>query len=218
MICLEHVTKRYRGPSGDVMAINDISLNVTPGEFISIRGPSGSGKSTLLSVAGALTTATSGRVVVAGQDLGVLSSAGRAQLRAEHIGFVFQMFYLLPYLNVRDNILAAASRNHDAASDAVHLLDRFGLAHRLTHRPAELSAGERQRVAIARALINRPQIILADEPTGNLDVASAGAVLNHLADFHRGGGTLVLVTHDAAAAQRASRQLALDAGRLLPTA
>jgi putative ABC transport system ATP-binding protein len=214
MILFEHVTKRYRGPADEVTALADVTLHVAPGEFVSVRGPSGSGKSTLLSIAGALTTATTGRVVVAGEELASLSSAGRARLRAERIGFVFQMFYLLPYLNVRDNVLAAANGNHDAASDAVYLLDRFGLAHRLMHRPAELSAGERQRVAIARAMINRPQIILADEPTGNLDAVSAAAVLDHLADFHRAGGTLVLVTHDAAAAQRANRQLVLDAGRL----
>jgi ABC-type lipoprotein export system ATPase subunit len=219
MIQLEHVTKVYHGGDGEIRALDDVTLEVAAGEFAAIRGPSGSGKSTLLAVMGALTTPTFGRVNVAGSDLGALSPAARARFRAENIGFVFQLFHLLPYLNVLENVLAAASgEGQERVLRAMDLLERFGLGSRLAHRPAELSVGERQRTALARALLNQPKIVLADEPTGNLDAASAAAVLDALSEFHREGGTLVIVTHDEAVAQRSGRTLTLAAGRLGPAA
>jgi putative ABC transport system ATP-binding protein len=155
-------------------------------------------------------------VVVTGEDLTAASPATRARLRAERIGFVFQMFHLLPYLTVLDNVRAAAFTGQQAAAQqrALSLLGRFRLGDRLRHRPAELSAGERQRVAIARALVNRPRLILADEPTGNLDPDSASTVLDLLAEFHRDGGTVLLVTHQQRAADYAQRTVVLRDGAI----
>ena len=217
MLQFENVTKTYDTAKGPVHALLDLTLHVEPGEFVTVRGPSGCGKSTLLTLAGGLATPTSGRVSFAAADLASLSSADRAALRAEKIGFVFQLFHLLPYLNVLDNVVAAAlpGKEAEARENAHKSLERFGLADRLTHRPGELSAGERQRVAMARALLNRPRLILADEPTGNLDPESATIVLDILADFNRDGGTVLLVTHDERAAGYGGRSLRLDAGRLV---
>ena len=217
MLRFENVTKTYDTAKGPVHALLDLSLHVRPGEFVAVQGASGCGKSTLLTLAGGLATPTAGRVSLAGADLAAVSSADRARLRAEKIGFVFQMFHLLPYLNVLDNVVAAAlpGQETEAREDARQSLERFGLADRLTHRPGELSAGERQRVAMARALLNRPDLILADEPTGNLDPDSATVVLDILADFNRDGGTILLVTHDQRAAGYGSRSVQLDAGRLV---
>ena len=214
MIHFDNVSKTYRTADGPVHALSDVSIDVDPGEFVAVRGPSGCGKSTLLMIAGGLATPTAGRVVVAGVDLPSASAAALARFRAEQIGFVFQMFHLLPYLTVLENVAAAAMPDGeaDARVRAVELLERFQLADRLKHRPAELSAGERQRVAIARAMVNRPRLILADEPTGNLDPASAADVLELLAEFHGTGGTVLLVTHQESAAERAQRTVRLCRG------
>ncbi len=237
MIHLENVSKIYRTADGPVHALSGLSMDVGQGEFVAVRGPSGCGKSTLLMIAGGLGMPTSGRVVVAGEDLPAISSAARARFRARRIGFVFQMFHLLPYLTVLENVTAAitkprpsvapnatkprpsvAPHHKPAARDrATELLEKFQLADRLRHRPAELSAGECQRVAIARALVNRPQLILADEPTGNLDPESAATVLDLLADFHRQGGTVLLVTHQERAAGYAERTILLRAGSIAGT-
>jgi len=216
MIQLENVSKTYTTADGPVHALADVSLHVETGEFVAVRGPSGCGKSTLLLLAGGLAEATSGRVIVAGEDLQAISAASLTQFRAERIGFVFQMFHLLPYLTVLDNVAAAAlpGQHVEGRRRAGELLEKFGLAHRLRHRPAELSAGERQRVAVARALVNRPQLILADEPTGNLDPESATSVLELLSDFHREGGTVLLVTHEEQAAGCAQRAILLRDGKL----
>ena len=149
-----------------------------------------------------------------------MSAAERAQIRADSIGFVFQMFHLLPYLNVLDNVLVASRPDNRAASReyASELLESFGLTNRRFHRPGQLSAGERQRVAMARALLNRPQLLLADEPTGNLDDQNAGSVLDLLAEFHTSGGTILLVTHHENAAARAERSIGLENGRLVEPA
>ncbi len=213
MIQLESVSKVYHTSNGDVRAIDDLTLHVARGEFVAVRGPSGCGKSTLLSLIGGLTQPTSGQVVVDGGDLGRMSSAQCAAFRAEHLGFVFQMFHLLPYLNVLQNVLVAADSGKK--QQARELLDQFRLGERLTHRPSELSAGERQRVAMARALLNGPSLLLADEPTGNLDPDNARGVLDLLVDFHTGGGTILLVTHEDFASERAQRTILLDAGRLV---
>jgi ABC-type lipoprotein export system ATPase subunit len=213
VICFQHVSKVYETPQGPVTALADVSLDVAPGEFVAVRGPSGCGKSTLLMLAGGIASPTCGHVIVDGLNLGTLSSQQRARFRAEAVGFVFQMFHLLPYLSVLDNVLVAATRAR-ARLKAGELLERFQLGHRLQHRPAQLSVGERQRVAIARALLNEPRLVLADEPTGNLDPANAAGVLEILSDFHRGGGTVLLVTHDESAASQAERVVTLLEGRI----
>jgi ABC-type lipoprotein export system ATPase subunit len=214
MIQLQQVSKAYTTSRGTVRALDGISLDVASGEFLAVRGASGSGKSTLLAVVGGLAQPTAGRVTVRGCELTQMSPSQRSQFRAEHIGFVFQMFHLLPYLNVVDNVLLAArSMTPEHKAYALELLDRFGLTERRWHRPAQLSAGERQRVAMARAMLNRPALLLADEPTGNLDDRNAGAVLDLLDQYHTDGGTVVLVTHHADAAARAQRTVTLEAGR-----
>jgi len=217
MIHLENVSKVYRTVREPVYALSGVTLNVAQGEFVAVRGPSGCGKSTLLMIAGGLGRPTSGRVVVAGEDLTTASSAVLAQFRARQIGFVFQLFHLLPYLTVWENVIAAApaGRESPARQRARELLGKFQLAGRIEHHPGELSAGERQRVAIARAMVNRPRLILADEPTGNLDAESAEAVLSLLADFHRDGGTVLLVTHQQQAADYAQRTILLRSGAIV---
>ncbi len=216
MIHLKDVTKTYRTTKGPVHALGGVNLDVEPGEFVAVRGPSGCGKSTLLLITGALAMPTSGTAVVTGEDLTTASKSALTRLRGENIGFVFQMFHLLPYLTVLDNVATAAVPGHRAGARnrAAELLDQFRLAGRLTHRPAELSAGERQRVAIARAMVNRPKIVLADEPTGNLDPDGAAGVLDLLKDFHADGGTILLVTHQESAARYAQRTVLLSDGMI----
>ncbi len=218
MIHLEGVTKVYRTANGPVSALAGIDLEVPPGQFVVVRGSSGSGKSTLLTLIGALGTPTAGRVVVAGEDLGALGPASRARFRAQRVGFVFQTFQLLPYLTVLDNVALAGPPGREVASRcrAKELLDRFQLTDRISHRPAELSTGECQRVAIARALINQPQLVLADEPTGNLDPENSTTVLEMLAGFHREGGTVLLVTHQERAIHFAQRTVVLKSGSVVP--
>ena len=217
MIQFEHVHKTYRRATSEVAAISDLSFSVDEGEFIAVRGPSGCGKSTLLSLAGGLVLPTQGRILIDGQPVSEMTAAQRSSFRGEKIGFVFQMFHLLPYLTIIENVVVAGSEVASAAvgERAETLLSDFGLTDRLSHRPGELSAGERQRVALARALMNRPRLLHADEPTGNLDPENACGVLELLAQFHKQGGTILLVTHDDRAAAYADRSLALDQGRLV---
>ena len=217
MIQFESVHKTYCTATREVAAIADMSLSVDEGEFIAVRGPSGCGKSTLLSLAGGLVLPTQGRILIDGQPLSEMTAAQRSSFRGEKIGFVFQMFHLLPYLTIIENVVVAAHEVPPAPvrKRAEQLLSDFGLTDRLTHRPGELSAGERQRVALARALLNRPRLLLADEPTGNLDPENAAGVLELLAQFHEQGGTILLVTHHDRAAAYANRSLALDQGRLV---
>jgi putative ABC transport system ATP-binding protein len=216
MIHLEDITKTYRAIDGPVGALSGVTLEVEAGDFVAVRGPSGCGKSTLLMIVGGLGMPSGGKVSVGGIDLVSASSASLTRFRAEKIGFVFQMFHLLPYLTVQENVAAAAlpGSRSQAKSRAAELLEKFNMGHRLEHRPAELSAGERQRVAIARAMFNRPEIILADEPTGNLDEESAAGVLDILSDFHRKGGTILLVTHEQPASDRAARVITMRDGRI----
>ena len=216
LIVLEKVTKTYATRAGQVHALDDVDLEIPKGEFVALRGPSGSGKTTLLMAIAGMLRPSAGTVTVAGEDLYTLSQQERARFRAGQIGFVFQMFHLVPYLNTSENIaLAARGQGSVNREEAVpRLLDQLGLAGRATHKPAELSAGEKQRTAIARALLNRPQLVLADEPTGNLDPDNAATVLKHLADFQRGGGTVVVATHGPAADAFATRNISLRAGRL----
>jgi len=216
MVTLTNVSKVYTKPDGQIRALDGINLTIQRGEFVNARGPSGSGKSTLLLTIGGMIRPTEGQVLFDGIDLYGISSRKRARLRAERIGFVFQTFHLVPYINALENALvprlAAAGTEHH---DAMELLARFQLADRTGHRPAELSTGERQRVALARALMNKPDIILADEPTGNLDPDNAREVMDYLAEFHRGGGTVLVVSHDPLADQYAQRTFIMNRGRLV---
>jgi ABC-type lipoprotein export system ATPase subunit len=214
LLVLENIAKTYEHPDGAVAALVDLSLQVAPGEFVAARGPSGSGKTTLLLAAGGLLQPDEGRVAVNGEDVYSLTPDRRAKLRARDIGFVFQQYHLIPYLTAIENVMAPslAAPLTDARSRANELIERFGLTDRAQHLPAELSAGERQRVALARALLRQPQLLLADEPTGNLDDESAAIVIRTMAEFAEAGGAVLLATHDDNASAQASRIVCLDQG------
>lgn len=216
MISVQDVTKIYNGTRGTVHALDNVSFEVNPGDFVAVQGPSGSGKTTLLLTVGGLLVPDGGSVRVDGQDPYALSHEDRARLRASTIGFVFQQFHLVPYLSVFDNVVAPslAMNQPDAQVRAVELIERFGLSDRMRHVPAELSTGERQRTALARALLNQPKILLADEPTGNIDGDNAVVVLGHMADFARDGGAVILVTHDVRASGYAQRMLTIKEGKI----
>jgi ABC-type lipoprotein export system ATPase subunit len=213
---IEELMKCFDGPRGTVRALGGVSLTAAPGEFVAVQGPSGSGKTTLLLAAGGLLRPTGGRVQIDGEDPYALAPSRRAAWRARTIGFVFQQFHLIPYLSVLENVLAPsiAMPSRAAAERARALVSGLGLADRGAHVPAALSTGERQRVALARALLNRPGLLLADEPTGNLDRDNAALVLDSLHRFAGDGGTVLLVTHDPAAAGCAHRTLHLRDGIL----
>lgn len=216
MVRLDNVSKIYRTPQGEVRSLDSVSLTIRPGEFVVIRGPSGCGKTTLLLTIGAMLRPTSGQVEVQSSDLYAMSARPRAAFRASSIGFVFQMFHLVPYLTVRENVLlsdwGSASPAQQARAD--QLLQELGLTARAQHIPAKLSTGERQRAAIARALLHQPKVILADEPTGNLDPDNASEVFRHLKAFHQKGGTLIVVTHGAVENLGADRIVNLKAGKI----
>ncbi|NLO07757.1 MAG: ABC transporter ATP-binding protein [candidate division WS1 bacterium] len=216
MVRIAKVSKIYRAGNEQVRALDDVSLEVNAGEFAAVQGPSGCGKTTLLLMAGGLLQPDAGSVEVDGEDIYAMSLERRAQFRARKIGFVFQQFHLIPYLSVRDNVLAPtlALPISGAAERVEELLGRFNLTSRAAHTPGELSTGERQRVALARAMLHEPRMILADEPTGNLDEHNAAIVLGALAGFAEDGGTVLLVTHDRMAAGEAGRLVRLDAGKL----
>jgi putative ABC transport system ATP-binding protein len=211
----EHLTKLY--PDGQVNALLDVTLEIRRGEYVAVMGPSGSGKSTLLNMLGALDRPTSGETYFEGRPMSKIPNWNR--LRAQKIGFVFQSFYLLPVLTAMENVqvpMFEAPRSVSArAQRAVELLETVGLGHRVHHPPDKLSVGERQRVAIARALANDPVVLLADEPTGNLDSKSAGGIFDLFAQLHREQEmTIVLVTHDDALGQRAERIVRMQDGRV----
>jgi putative ABC transport system ATP-binding protein len=220
IITAKNLSKIYRAGKVDVPALTNVSFVVAPGEFVSIVGPSGSGKSTLFYILGGLTRATSGSVLIDGIDFAQLTDSRRTELRKTKIGFVFQKFNLLPTLTAQGNIEIAReiAGSHSAQDKELlnHLTDMLGIAGRLDHRPAELSGGEQQRVAIARALITRPAIILADEPTGNLDTANSDAVLKMLRsstkEFKQ---TVLMITHNPEAAAIGDRILHMRDGRML---
>jgi ABC-type lipoprotein export system ATPase subunit len=218
MLRLENVTKTYRTRKETLNALDDVCLDIEAGEFVVIRGPSGSGKTTLLMTLAGMQRPTRGAVLFEDRDLYRMTAAQRACFRARNLGFVFQMFHLVPYLNIAENVLlpAAAAGLADPESRAAELIDKLGLTPRRRHDPTQLSAGEKQRTAVARAMLNEPRVILADEPTGNLDPDNARAVLGHLAEYHKNGGTVVIVTHGAEAARFADRIIHLDAGRIRP--
>lgn len=217
MLRINDISKVYQKSDGTVHALKDVSLHVAEGQFVSIQGSSGSGKTTLLLAAGALLEPTTGTVELDGDDLYAAGTEARAAVRAAKIGFVFQQFHLVPYLSVLENVLSPSlALSGDGADErAEELIGTFGLAHRITHLPSELSAGECQRVALARALLNQPKLVLADEPTGNLDEGNADIVLGALTQFADGGGSVLMVTHSAEVAHRAHRTIRLEAGSIL---
>lgn len=220
IIRVRGLRKVYRTGHVEVEALRGVDLDVPRGEFVSIVGPSGSGKSTLFHIIGGLTPPTGGEVIVAGRDVSAVGDAGRTELRRKYVSFVFQKFNLLPNLTARDNIRTAlyiaglgAGRFDEGL---LNTLDLLGIAGRLDHKPSEMSGGEQQRVAIARALATKPMILLADEPTGNLDSKNSLAVLNLLRDLNqRLGQTILMITHNTEAAEFGHRILHMSDGRIL---
>ena len=219
LIEVRGLRKIYRVGKVDVIALRGVDLDVPAGEFLAIVGPSGSGKSTLFHIIGGLTPATEGSVRIAGQDISSLTDAGRTELRKKKVGFVFQKFNLLPNLTAADNIAIArhiAGRGQTPEPEFEEVLALLGISQRLGHKPAALSGGEQQRVAIARAIVNRPAILLADEPTGNLDSENSAAVLDVMRDLNRRlGQTILMITHNPEAAAFAHRTVRMRDGRIV---
>ncbi len=219
------LSKTYRTGHEELHVLRGVDFAVAEGEWVCILGSSGSGKSTLLHLLGGLDTPDAGTVVFRGQELFELTGPRRDAFRNDHVGFVFQFYHLLPELSALENTLISAmvarslprwaGEGGDVRRRAKELLVELGLGERMKHRPNQLSGGERQRVAIARALINQPDVLLADEPTGNLDKATGARILDLLERLHRQGQTIVMVTHDTAVAQRADRVVKLEAGKVV---
>jgi putative ABC transport system ATP-binding protein len=219
MIRLRNISKSYQRPGeGELKVLKEVSFEVEQGEFVAIVGPSGSGKSTLMNILGLLDTPDSGEYELAGTNVSSLSASEIARTRNSTIGFVFQQFHLLPRTTATENVelplVYSDTINGDTQKRAVDALCRVGLEERLTHYPAELSGGQQQRVAIARALINDPDIILADEPTGNLDQAAGRQIMNLFRELNSAGSTIILITHDPELANQASRVVYIDDGHL----
>ncbi len=217
MLEFKNVSKWFNGTQGKVTAMKEVSFSVRPGDLLAVRGPSGCGKTTLLLTAGGLLRPSDGQMSIDGQDPYALSPEMRSRLRAHTIGFVFQQFHLIPYLTVRQNIMTAslAVPLKEASDRAQQFISRFGLDDRADHVPARLSTGERQRTALARALLNEPKVIMADEPTGNLDEDNAQTVFGYLSQYVSDGGCVLLVTHDDRAAAHATRTLQMSQGQLV---
>ncbi len=221
MIRLEDVWRIFKVGEGEVHALKDVSLAIGSGEHVAVVGPSGSGKSTLLHIVGCLDRPTRGRYLLEGREVGTLSEEERSLIRRRRIGFVFQFFHLLPRLSALGNVelpmLFAGTAPDERRDRAAHALKAVGLSHRAGHRPHQLSGGECQRVAIARAVVMDPAVLLADEPTGNLDRAAAGEVMELIETMNARGLTLVVVTHDPAIAARARRVIRMDDGAIEAT-
>lgn len=217
LIEARELTRLYTRGTETVRALDSVTFTIHPGEFVAVVGPSGSGKSTLLQLLGGMDLPSSGSLTIAGKELSRLSDTERTTLRRDTLGFVFQDFGLLPVLTVAENIALPAGLGKVSQAPSVDsLLERVGLSHRKNHRPHQLSGGEMQRVAIARALVRRPTLLLADEPTGNLDSASGARILELLQELNQQEGiTLVVVTHNDTLAAAAGRALALKDGRLV---
>ena len=218
VLAAENISKQVSSPEGSLTILSGVSFRVNPGESVAVVGPSGAGKSTLLALLAGLDLPTEGHVVLNGSNLGKLDEDGRARVRAESVGFVFQSFHLVPSLNALENVmlpleLAGAG---DARSVAQDIVRKVGLADRWSHYPAQLSGGEKQRVAIARAFATEPAVLFADEPTGNLDSRTGETIMELMFELNRSSSTtLILVTHDNSLAERCDRVLSLDAGKLV---
>jgi putative ABC transport system ATP-binding protein len=218
MLIMKNVTRNFDGPKGKVTALHNASLSLSPGELLAVNGPSGCGKTTLLLTAAGMLRPDEGSVELGGsKNVYELSQDERSRMRAGIIGFVFQQFHLIPYLTVKENVMAPSltASGQDADQRSRELIDQFGLYERADHIPSQLSTGEKQRTALARALFHRPKIIMADEPTGNLDDENAEQVLKRLRHYVSEGGSVLLVTHNARAAEYSTRALKMKSGRLL---
>jgi putative ABC transport system ATP-binding protein len=222
MITFDDIEKSYDLGAVQVCALDKVSFTIKPGEYVAIMGPSGSGKSTLLNILGILDSPTSGRYLLEGHDITSLPDKEQARIRNRHFGFVFQSFNLFPELSATENVMlpmsyagVAYARRRSRAAD---LLDRIGLGHRMHHLPTMMSGGEQQRVAIARALANEPDVLLADEPTGNLPSETGEEILETLEDLNRQGVTIVMVTHNEDQGRRAGRLIRIQDGRMLGAA
>ncbi len=219
LIKLENVHKIYRLEGGEVPAINGISLNINQGDFVALIGPSGSGKSTAMNLVGCLDTATTGNIFLGKHNIQNLSESDLAQVRGKQIGFIFQTFNLIPSLNALENValpmmFQGVSRS-TRTTKAQKLLEQVGLADRMRHLPNQLSGGQRQRVAIARALVNDPEIILADEPTGNLDTKTGDEIMKMLKELNKQGKTIILVTHNPDLTKLANKVIKLKDGKIV---
>lgn len=216
LIALKDITKTYDNEGVQTAVLHGISLDIQEGEFVSIMGPSGSGKSTLLHILGLLDRQTTGSYIFASQDVATMTDQERARIRNKYIGFVFQAFHLLKRTTVLENVIlplyysGAAKKDYEAKARAA--LEHVELTHRLNHMPSQLSGGERQRVAIARALVNDPKVIFADEPTGNLDSRTGEAVMKTIKKLHHQGKTIIVITHETAAANYANRIITIADG------
>ncbi len=220
VLSISGIKKSYKKVKNEaVKAVNDVSLEIGKGELVAVNGPSGCGKTTLLLIAGGLLYPDEGEIILGDTNLYDISANERDKKRAENIGFVFQQFYLVPYINILENVLIPSIGSNSYSSSlekrARELIDQFNLSHRIHHKPGELSTGERQRVALARALINEPGILFADEPTGNLDDDNAEVVLNYISGFAKEGGAVLLVTHDGRIGKQAQRTYKMKDGRFI---
>jgi len=218
VLLAQQLSKQVSSPEGSLTILDDVSFSIRAGESVAVVGPSGAGKSTLLALLAGLDLPTRGHVELNGANLSELDEDGRALVRAEHVGFVFQSFHLVPSLNALENVMLPLElAGHEKARDAAReLIGKVGLEKRGSHYPAQLSGGEKQRVAIARAFATKPAVLFADEPTGNLDTRTGGRIMDLMFELNRNSSTtLILVTHDAGLAERCDRVLALDAGRLV---
>lgn len=212
VIDLKNIEKQF----GDVYALKDVSFSVQKGEWLSIMGPSGSGKTTLINILSLMDKATNGVYKLLQNDVTQISNEEQLKIRREVIGLIFQQFHLIPYLNALENVmLAQYYHSTTSEEDAKAMLDKVGLSHRFNHLPSQLSGGEQQRVCIARALINNPEILLADEPTGNLDEKNEKIVLELLKDIKKDGKTIILITHNPALGKQADKMLTLSHGKLI---
>lgn len=218
VLAAQQISKKVSSPEGSLTILSDVSFSVAPGESVAVVGPSGAGKSTLLALLAGLDLPTTGHVALNGINLGELDEDGRAQVRAESVGFVFQSFHLVPSLNALENVMLPLELAgvRDARSASRGIIEQVGLADRWSHYPAQLSGGEKQRVAIARAFATEPAVLFADEPTGNLDTRTGSTIMDLMFELNRNSSTtLILVTHDSSLAARCDRILSLDAGKLV---
>lgn len=219
MIQLSHINKTFFNGESQTDVLRDVSLTINKGEYVCIRGESGSGKSTLLNILGCLDKQTSGRYILQGKDLSFASENKLSMIRSRYIGFIFQRFHLLPTYtalrNVELPLIYAGIQKTERINRARKALTSMGLSNRTHHKPAELSGGQQQRVAIARCIVNKPQIIIADEPTGSLDRTASNEVMNIFDHLHRAGTTIILVTHDATVSMRAQRIIKIEDGVLV---